>query len=89
MSTVELKLSESLKDFLDDEVSTKGYKSASDYMASLLRALQKRQAWDNLEALALQGLATPAREMTGADWQRLRARVLQGKGGKSKAGKKK
>jgi antitoxin ParD1/3/4 len=79
MSTMELKLPDSVKDFLEGEVAAKGYKSASQYLTSLLRALQRRRAWDNLEALALEGLATPAREMTHADWQRLRARVLQSK----------
>jgi antitoxin ParD1/3/4 len=79
MSTVELKLPDSLKEFLEGEVAAKGYKSASQYLAALLRALQRRRAWDNLEALALEGLATPAREMTRADWQRLRARLLQRK----------
>jgi hypothetical protein len=40
------------------------------------RTLRKRRAWDNLEALVLEGLATPARAMTKADWQKLRARVV-------------
>lgn len=43
------------------------------------RALHKRRAWDKLEALVLKGLATPAREMTRSDWQKLRNRVVRGK----------
>ena len=72
MSTLELTLPDSLKDFLETQASATGYGSASEYIGALLRELQKRQAWDNLEAAALEGLSSPAQEMGAADWGQLR-----------------
>jgi putative addiction module CopG family antidote len=75
MPTIQLNLSDEVKEFLDAEATAKGFSSASDYVAALLRALQKREAWDRLEPLVLEGLASPAREMTATDWQSLRDRI--------------
>lgn len=75
MTTIQISLSDEVKAFLDAEAAAKGYSSGGDYVVALLRALQKRQVWDQIEPLVLEGLASPAREMTPADWQWLRDRI--------------
>jgi antitoxin ParD1/3/4 len=77
MSSVQVTLPDAVKEFLDAEVAAKGYSSPGEYLAALLSALQKGQAWDNLEPLVLEGLASPAREMIAGDWQALRDRIDQ------------
>jgi antitoxin ParD1/3/4 len=75
MTTLEINLPDDVKEFLEAEAAAKGFASASDYVAALLRALQRREAWDRLEPLVLEGLASPAREMTPNDWRSLRDRI--------------
>jgi antitoxin ParD1/3/4 len=57
MTTVTVSMPESLKDFLDHEVETKGYGNVSEYIRGLLRDAQARDADARLEALLLEGLA--------------------------------
>jgi len=52
---------ESLKDFLDHEVETKGYGNVSEYMRELLRQARAKEADARLEALLLEGLASGER----------------------------
>lgn len=56
MTTVTISMPESLKHFLDHEVETKGYGNVSEYMRTLLREAQARDADSRLEALLLEGL---------------------------------
>ncbi len=58
MTTVTISLPESLKEFIDVEVQTKGYGNVSEYFRGLLRAAQAREADARLEALLLEGLAS-------------------------------
>jgi hypothetical protein len=37
--------------------------------------VQKLQAWDKVESLVLEGLESPAREMTAQDWLELHRKV--------------
>jgi antitoxin ParD1/3/4 len=75
MSILELPLPESLKRFVESQAAARGYASSSDYVVALLRALERRQAWEGLEPLVLEGLATPAREVTPQDWQSYREEI--------------
>jgi antitoxin ParD1/3/4 len=58
MTTVTISLPESLKEFIDAEVQTKGYGNVSEYVRGLLRAAQAKDADARLEALLLEGLAS-------------------------------
>ena len=58
MTTVTISLPESLKEFVDVQVATKGYGNASEYFRSLLREAQQKEADARLEALLLEGLAS-------------------------------
>jgi len=57
MTTVTISLPESLKEFIDQQLATKGYGNVSEYFRSLLREAQKEEAEARLEALLLEGLA--------------------------------
>jgi antitoxin ParD1/3/4 len=58
MTTVTISLPESLKQFVDAQVASKGYDDISEYFRSLLREAQQREADARLEALLLEGLAS-------------------------------
>ena len=77
MTTMNISLPEEMKAFIDVQLAREGYASASEYLRSLIREAQKRQARQELEARLLEGLQSPAREMADADWAELRARVVE------------
>ena len=56
MTTVTISLPESLREFIDREVQTKGYGNVSEYVRSLLREAQAKASDARLEALLLEGL---------------------------------
>ena len=58
MTTVTISLPETLKDFLETEVQSKGYGNVSEYVRGLLRDAQRRENESRLEALLLEGLAS-------------------------------
>jgi antitoxin ParD1/3/4 len=58
MTTVTISLPESLKQFVDAQVASKGYGDISEYFRSLVREAQEREADARLEALLLEGLAS-------------------------------
>lgn len=58
MTTLTISLPDSLKEFIDREVQTKGYGNVSEYVRGLLRDAQARESDARLEALLIGGLAT-------------------------------
>ena len=58
MTTLTISLPDSLKEFIDHEVHTKGYGNVSEYVRGLLRDAQAKEADARLEALLIEGLAT-------------------------------
>jgi antitoxin ParD1/3/4 len=58
MTTVTISLPESLKEFIDRQLATKGYGNVSEYFRSLLREAQKEEEDARLQALLLAGLAS-------------------------------
>jgi antitoxin ParD1/3/4 len=57
MTTLTISLPESLKEFIDSEVQTKGYGNVSEYVRGLLREAQAKEADARLEALLIEGLS--------------------------------
>ena len=49
MTTVTISLPESLKEFVEDQVRTKGYGNVSEYFRGLLRQAQAQDADQHLE----------------------------------------
>jgi antitoxin ParD1/3/4 len=56
MASLNISLSQSLKDYVEKRVATGGYSTPSEYLRELVRQDQKQQAEDELEALLLEGL---------------------------------
>ncbi|HEV3165607.1 MAG TPA: type II toxin-antitoxin system ParD family antitoxin [Isosphaeraceae bacterium] len=77
MTTVNISLPDEMKAFIEAQVAQEGYASASEYLRALIREAQKRRAKQELEAKLLDGLQSPATEMTAADWAGLRDRIIE------------
>ena len=80
MATMNISLSEPLRQFVDEEVREGGYSSTSDYMRDLIRQHQRRKAEELLRTLIAEGLASgPATPVTAETFahmrQELRARM--------------
>lgn len=75
MSTMNISLPDSLKSFVDDQVSQRGYGTSSEYVRELIRKDQDRL---QLRGLLLAGAASPpAAAADVAYFADLRARVAQ------------
>jgi antitoxin ParD1/3/4 len=78
MTSVTISLPESLKEFIDVEVHTKGYGNVSEYVRGLLRAQQASAADVRLEALLLEGLTSGEDiALTPEFWRELKADAAQ------------
>lgn len=77
MTTMNISLPEEMKAFIDAQLAREGYASASEYLRALIRDAQRCQAKQELEAKLLEGLQSPASELTPDDWAGLRERILE------------
>lgn len=79
MQSMNISLPEPLKQFVDGQISTGRYSSASEYLRELIRADEKRQAegsgskpnatWSNTSSTWLK---TPASQSLSASWAKPR-----------------
>jgi antitoxin ParD1/3/4 len=75
MSTMNISLPQSLKSFVDEQVSQSGYSTSSEYVRELIRRDQDRV---KLRALLLQGAASPPGVKAGPEYfDALRKRVAK------------
>ncbi|MCF7203297.1 type II toxin-antitoxin system ParD family antitoxin [Pseudomonas oligotrophica] len=65
MSTMNISLPDTLKSFVDEQVSQRGYGTSSEYVRELIRRDQDRQ---HLRGLLLTGAASPATAPADADY---------------------
>lgn len=73
MSTMNISLPDSLKSFVDEQVSQRGYGTSSEYMRELIRKDQDRS---RLRALLLQGAeSAPGQPADRAYFDTLRDRI--------------
>ena len=73
MSTMNISLPDSLKAFVDEQVSLRGYGTSSEYVRELIRKDQDRQ---ELRGLLLAGASTPpAAPADGNYFEGLRDRI--------------
>lgn len=76
MTTMNVSLPEEMKAFVDEQITSGGYSTASEYIRELVREAQKRVAREKLETLLLEGLNSgPGVEATPQFWDDLRRRV--------------
>lgn len=76
MQSMNISLPDPLKQYVDGQISTGRYSSASEYVRELIRADEKRKAEDKLEALLLAGLQGEATAFTPDDWQAIRHEAI-------------
>ena len=73
MSTMNISLPDALKDFVDEQVTERGYGTSSEYVRELIRKDADRL---HLRGLLLEGAASaPATPADGAYFNALRTRV--------------
>ena len=72
MTTLNISLPDRLKEFVEEQVSSRGYETASEYVQSLIH-----RAWEHqeLEAKLLEALEEEPFEMNEADWEGLRKQI--------------
>ena len=58
MPTITISLPESLKTFVETQLTTKGFGNVSEYFRGLLREARAKEEEARLEALLLEGLAS-------------------------------
>ncbi len=86
MSSLTISLPESMKEFVDAQVSACGFDSASAYVRDLIERAQIEKERAEIDAKLLEGVEAlergEGREMQASDWAKLRALVRnhQGKG---------
>jgi len=56
MRSLNISMPESMRSFIEEQTRRGGYGTASEYLRTLIREAQKRQAEDRLENMLLQGL---------------------------------
>ena len=72
MQSMNISLPDPLKQFVEGQISTGRYSSASEYVRELIRADERRKVEEQLEALLLAGLKGEETVMSRADWQKIR-----------------
>lgn len=78
MTSLNISLPEALREFVDDQVKSGGYGTASEYIRELIRQDQKRAAEEKLEALLLEGLDSGEPiEVTPEYWERKRRELIE------------
>lgn len=77
MTTITITLSEPLDEFVADQVSEGHHVTAEEFVEHLILAELLRKNRDNIDALLLEGIQSPAKEMTSEDWDELKRRVRE------------
>lgn len=75
MQTMNISLPDSMKEFVEEQVSQGQYSSVSEYIRDLVRADQKRKAKEELEETLLEALKSEPEVVTPEWWARLRAEL--------------
>ena len=76
MQSMNISLPDPLKQYVDGQISTGRYSSASEYVRELIRADEKRKAEEQLEALLLEGMQGEVSAFTHDDWQAIRQEAI-------------
>ena len=78
MTSMNISVPESMKEFIEDEVSSGGYGTASEYVRELVRDAKKQKEEERIEKLLLEALESgPALPMTKKDWEAIKQRGLE------------
>jgi antitoxin ParD1/3/4 len=76
MTSLNVSLPESMREWIDEQVKTGGYGTASEFVREVIREAQKNKARQELEAKLLAGINSgPAIEVNEAYWDGLKERA--------------
>lgn len=76
MTSLNVSLPESMREWIDEQVKTGGYGTASEFVREVIREAQKNKARQELEAKLLEGINSgPAIEVNKAYWDGLKERA--------------
>ncbi|HLW66666.1 MAG TPA: type II toxin-antitoxin system ParD family antitoxin [Gemmataceae bacterium] len=75
--TFQITLPDSLKEFVEGQLAAGAYSSASDYILALLHEAQKKQAWEKVESLVLDGLNSGEPVEVNPEWWEEKHRRLK------------
>lgn len=75
MQSMNISLPEPLKEFVELQIVSGRYSSASEYIRELIREDERNRAEERLEALLLRGLESPASEWTREDVDQIKNAV--------------
>ena len=78
MATMNISLPDEMKAFVETQAAKEGFGTTSEYLRSVIRDVQKRQAKQALEAKLREALESgPAEPMTREDWDELERNALE------------
>lgn len=84
LTSMTVSLPTAQKDYVRQQATASGCSTPSEYIRRLIHADQKAHEQEQLDRSLLADLDSPARQMTSADWQELRA-TLKASLGKRKS----
>jgi antitoxin ParD1/3/4 len=76
MQTMNISLPDPLKQFVDGQILTGRYSSASEYIRELIRADEKQKAEEQLEAKLFEGLSSGEVPLTPIEWASIRKEAM-------------
>ena len=79
MATMTISLPDPLREFIESEVSTGNYGSASEFFREMVRERQKQKAHERLEILLLEGIESGQPIEVTEQYLKLRQRSLLNK----------
>jgi antitoxin ParD1/3/4 len=78
MTTINISLPESMRDFIREQVAKGGYSTASEYIQQLIRQELERVAKTKLETLLLEGLDSgESIEIADEWWEQKRTELVE------------
>ena len=78
MTSLNISLPSSLKEFVETQVQESGFSTPSEYIRNLVRDDQKRRTEEKLEALLLEGLNSGEPiEITPEYWEKKRTQLIE------------
>jgi antitoxin ParD1/3/4 len=89
MTTLNISLPDSMRNFIEGKVAQGGYSTVSEYIRQLVREDQKRASQERLEALLLEGLDSGSPIEAIEEWWKQKWAKLQEKHLKDQYSKKK
>ncbi len=76
MTSINISLPFSMKEFVDEKVSNEGYGTVSEFFRELLREAKRRKEEQQLEKYLLHALNSPVSPITKNDWEEIKKNGL-------------